>query len=583
MPAPNEIEDHCHYCREFPSLDWSAVRCFVRLSHHPSFATLRESSKNGCKLCIFLCRNLVRCVATYSGDKPIGVSWEENVAAEWLLAKDEASKGFVLETAGNATDDTPHGEDDLVDGFFYMRESWGAGRACNVRVATPKGKKASALTANSGCFSATRFTCEFGNNGSQTWNLRGTGFDNARITIPFALHRRRLPPPPDAYPTRLLRIASHSSELIAVSLIESRNTRAPTMKITRGVRLQDLPASFRHAVLVTRSFGFEFLWIDSLCIVQYSREDWERECPRMVDIYSNAAVTIAASDAEDSSRGFLHDYPPVDADVIEPGVSASPKSDKRVEDINTEREVFQYWQEVAETFADCSLTYISDRLPALSGLASRFSLQLNDGYVAGIWRRDIHAGLSWNVVHRDQFDPKFPQLPLCSYLESTKREFDEPGRMQLGLQISSVEIVHSGTIPFGNVSSGLLKANCQMKSCILGDGSQNRNQYEDVYDQESTAKIATLLADCWRIQELRGVNREHRRDITALFLAKCDSDGDDISLWLALALQPVYDANVVAGRNFRRVGLIIWSSNSSDCAAGKTWFENGVCGCLTIV
>ncbi|KAI5865913.1 hypothetical protein GGS23DRAFT_554580 [Durotheca rogersii] len=97
---------------------------------------------------------------------------------------------------------------------------------------------------------------------------------------------------------------------------------------------------------------------------------------------------------------------------------------RKLEFINTESEIYQHWREVAEIpLTDCSLTYISVRLPALSGLASRFSLRLSDSYAAGIWRRDIHASLSWNVAHRDGFDPKFPHLPLCSYLESAKREY----------------------------------------------------------------------------------------------------------------------------------------------------------------
>lgn len=42
---------------------------------------------------------------------------------------------------------------------------------------------------------------------------------------------------------------------------------------TTGISLSQ---TFRNAVIVTRHPGFKFLWIDSLCIVQDSKDDWEK-------------------------------------------------------------------------------------------------------------------------------------------------------------------------------------------------------------------------------------------------------------------------------------------------------------------
>ena len=38
-----------------------------------------------------------------------------------------------------------------------------------------------------------------------------------------------------------------------------------------------LSKTFQEAVQVVRSLGYLYLWIDSLCIIQDSTEDWERE------------------------------------------------------------------------------------------------------------------------------------------------------------------------------------------------------------------------------------------------------------------------------------------------------------------
>lgn len=70
-----------------------------------------------------------------------------------------------------------------------------------------------------------------------------------------------------------------------------------------------MPLNFRDAVAMTRSLGFQYLWIDSLCILQDSREDWAREAVQMASIYKCARITLAATSARTCQDGFL-DYAP---------------------------------------------------------------------------------------------------------------------------------------------------------------------------------------------------------------------------------------------------------------------------------
>ncbi|KXH68346.1 heterokaryon incompatibility protein [Colletotrichum salicis] len=49
-----------------------------------------------------------------------------------------------------------------------------------------------------------------------------------------------------------------------------------------------LPPSFQQAIEITRKFKIRYLWIDSLCIIQDDKKDWEKEAARMVDIYRNS-------------------------------------------------------------------------------------------------------------------------------------------------------------------------------------------------------------------------------------------------------------------------------------------------------
>ncbi|KAL8660125.1 MAG: hypothetical protein Q9202_006781 [Teloschistes flavicans] len=51
--------------------------------------------------------------------------------------------------------------------------------------------------------------------------------------------------------------------------------------------------AIREAVILTLALGLEYIWIDSLCIIQKDDLDWENELPRMSNIYGNAAVVFA--------------------------------------------------------------------------------------------------------------------------------------------------------------------------------------------------------------------------------------------------------------------------------------------------
>ncbi|XP_014554914.1 hypothetical protein COCVIDRAFT_82223, partial [Bipolaris victoriae FI3] len=64
--------------------------------------------------------------------------------------------------------------------------------------------------------------------------------------------------------------------------------------VKEGIEIDDLPQTFRDAVEVVRALGFQYLWIDSLCIVQQDCEDWQREAAQMPEVYANAAVTITS-------------------------------------------------------------------------------------------------------------------------------------------------------------------------------------------------------------------------------------------------------------------------------------------------
>ena len=77
----------------------------------------------------------------------------------------------------------------------------------------------------------------------------------------------------------------------------------------------DLPTTFRDAVAVCRNLNIKYIWIDSLCIVQDSLDDWQKESSHMGEIYSASTLNISAASASDGSVGCFFDR---DATSIKP-------------------------------------------------------------------------------------------------------------------------------------------------------------------------------------------------------------------------------------------------------------------------
>ena len=59
------------------------------------------------------------------------------------------------------------------------------------------------------------------------------------------------------------------------------------------IPLSDLPGKYVNAVRITRALGFRYVWIDSLCIIQDSREDWEGEAVKMASVYGRSSCNIS--------------------------------------------------------------------------------------------------------------------------------------------------------------------------------------------------------------------------------------------------------------------------------------------------
>lgn len=88
-----------------------------------------------------------------------------------------------------------------------------------------------------------------------------------------------------------------------------QTTSANIAERKRGIPFSEIPKTFQEASSLARHLGIRYLWVDSLCIVQDDKLDWQRESAQMASIYAKAALTIAANASQDSTGGCFRPTP----------------------------------------------------------------------------------------------------------------------------------------------------------------------------------------------------------------------------------------------------------------------------------
>ncbi|KAH8811166.1 heterokaryon incompatibility protein-domain-containing protein [Xylogone sp. PMI_703] len=301
---------------------------------------------------------------------------------------------------------------------------------------------------------------------------------------------------------------------------QTTKTTLSTLEAKKSsIPLQELPKTIQDAVIITRRLGIQYLWVDSLCIIQDSPEDWDSQAALMGEIYANAFITIAAAASANchggcfAARTLSSDAPfklnvrgrdggigtvyiGNDTELVDFGAergrseispyswmdqktaldergwtlqesllstrilkytpnlmfwtcrAASLREDgaaylythsendefrhfvehlhsqvKRKSDILTEAsaygsagnnsgvgpdsldvlqrleelndQILYAWYLLVEEYCRRQLTFKSDRLPAMGGVAAKMAAATQDEYIHGIWRSDLVRGLAW--------------------------------------------------------------------------------------------------------------------------------------------------------------------------------------------
>lgn len=97
-----------------------------------------------------------------------------------------------------------------------------------------------------------------------------------------------------------------------------------------GISSKQLPKTFADAIEIARRIGVDYIWIDSLCIVQDDEDDWRRETALMEHVYGGSYLNIAASSATSVHGGCW---------VTKKGMQSTFRTKVRVGDRELVREI----------------------------------------------------------------------------------------------------------------------------------------------------------------------------------------------------------------------------------------------------
>ena len=82
-------------------------------------------------------------------------------------------------------------------------------------------------------------------------------------------------------------------------------TREKLKGMKNGFDAAILPTAFQDAIGVTRAFQIRWLWIDCLCILQDSKDDFQVQAGLMYQVYGNSYYNLSATGAIDNHQSLF--------------------------------------------------------------------------------------------------------------------------------------------------------------------------------------------------------------------------------------------------------------------------------------
>jgi hypothetical protein len=211
------------------------------------------------------------------------------------------------------------------------------------------------------------------------------------------------------------------------------------------------------------------------------------------------------------------------------------------------------WSDIVDEYSGLSLSYHTDRLPALSGIAKSLNVFKRGRYVAGLWENDLPRSLCWiarQPSHRRLESSPYPSWSWASIstpvlTDHVAKSFSKSS----DLTIHEVQCSFASDDPHGEVRGGRLVVSGSLTAakCVQvrgGDGGLSYHELEEIrvsnFHREAIELNGYILTCYWD-----GDRQEVGQDVFCLQMGVATKR-------VYLVLWPVN----WHFQTFRRVGLI---------------------------
>lgn len=236
--------------------------------------------------------------------------------------------------------------------------------------------------------------------------------------------------------------------------------------VPRHLATENLPKTFQDAIQVCYKLGIQYLWIDSLCIIQDDSGDWQHESAKMAAVYQDAFITLAATGSSSCTKGLnfslerrhFSQFSAIKGWGDLEGLRRQPLYQRgwtlqetvlsrRVVHFATDQLYFicrsgsesgqghglgnvpslpshnsspgdpgyEIWWDWIEDYSGRQLTKAQDKLPALAGLTKIYQQITGADPAVGLWKNDIHYGLLWRRAPGNRESGRQPGIPTWSW------------------------------------------------------------------------------------------------------------------------------------------------------------------------
>lgn len=239
------------------------------------------------------------------------------------------------------------------------------------------------------------------------------------------------------------------------------------------------------------------------------------------------------------------------------------------------------WYRLVEEYCMKQLSFPSDKLPALSGLAHQFERAVTrDKYVAGLWKESLLEGICWQSVASSRLDLSIPAyrapswswasydgpVAFVGYLgeppSGTERKIRELWKPLATILDAKVKL--KGENPYGEIESGYLKLRAPLEPVFVSEEPEHDWK---VVPHQRNVRVCLNGGDSYghyTIFDLPTKDRDRVRQMNlhVLFLLSRKQPDEDETTYQALLVVPAE-----AKGEHRRVGKIIMTSKSVQSCA----------------